>query len=69
HGYGHGQMPANRTRDSHRHEDRSRELSAQHGVFRAHPLPDLPHDHAWFAREAWVHEPGASAQRRSASSI
>ncbi len=22
-------------------------------------------DHAWFAREAWVHEPGASAQRRS----
>src|SRR3989442_7272078 len=35
-------MPANRTRDPHRHEDRSREFWAQPGVFRAHPLPDLP---------------------------
>src|SRR6266403_5565817 len=36
-------MPANRTRDPHRHQDRSREHSAQPGVFRAHPLPNLPH--------------------------
>src|SRR6266436_3478565 len=43
HGYGHGQMPANRTRDPHRHQDRSRELSAQPGVFRTHPLHDLPY--------------------------
>lgn len=43
HGYGHGQMPANRTGDPYRHQDRSRELSAEPGVFRAHPLPDLPH--------------------------
>jgi hypothetical protein len=43
HRYGHGQMPTIRTGDPHRHQDRSRELSAQHGVFRAHPLPDLPH--------------------------
>jgi hypothetical protein len=34
--------PANRTRDPHRHQDRSREFWAQPGVFRAHPLPDLP---------------------------
>jgi hypothetical protein len=32
HGYGHGQMPANRARDSNRHQDRSRELSAQAGI-------------------------------------
>src|ERR1700730_10290493 len=42
HGYGLGQMPANRTRDPHWHQDRSREFWAQPGVFQAHPLPDLP---------------------------
>jgi len=26
-------------------------------------------DHAWFAREAWVHEPGIRVRRRSASSM
>src|SRR3954469_13403153 len=35
-------MSADRTRDPHRHQDRSRELSAQPGFLRAHSLPDLP---------------------------
>jgi hypothetical protein len=26
-------------------------------------------DHAWFAREAWVHEPSARARRGRASSL
>jgi hypothetical protein len=39
----HDQVLGNRTRDPHRHRDQSRELSVQPGVFRAHPLPDLPH--------------------------
>ena len=26
-------------------------------------------DHAWFAREAWVHEPSAAAERRGAGSL
>ena len=26
-------------------------------------------DHAWFAREAWVHEPSAQARRGSAGSL
>src|SRR4051812_46370046 len=43
HGNGHGQMFANRTRDSHRYPDLSRELWAPRGVFLAHPLSDLPH--------------------------
>src|SRR5258706_14498495 len=61
HAYGHGQMPANRTRDSHQHQDRLRQLSAQPSVFRAHQLPICHIDHTWFAREAWVDEPSALA--------
>jgi hypothetical protein len=30
--------------------------------------PTCRTDHAWFAREAWVDEPSAPAQRRSAGS-
>jgi hypothetical protein len=58
--------PAKRTRDPHRHQDRSRELSAQPGVFRAHPLPDLPHG-SRLVRTGSVgrrdERPGAASQR------
>jgi len=62
HGYGHGQMPANRTRDPYRHQDRSREFWAQPSVFRAHPLPDLSRE----SRLVRTGSLGPRAERRGA---
>ena len=42
-------------------------FAAQPGVFRAHPLSDLPHRSRWFAREAWVNEPSARTRRVASS--
>lgn len=47
-----------------------RETFGRSAVFfgRTH-CPFCHTDHAWFAREAWVHEPGAGAQRGAAGSL
>lgn len=37
--------------------------------FRRTHCPICRIDHAWFAREAWVHEPGVLARHRSAGSL
>ena len=46
-----------------------RESFGRSPVFFGHtPCPICHADHAWFAREAWVHEPSAWARRRSEGS-
>jgi hypothetical protein len=47
-----------------------RETFGRSAVFFARTHCPICHtDHAWFAREAWVYEPSAGAQRGTAGSL
>src|ERR1700681_151170 len=47
-----------------------RESLGRSRVFLGHTRCPICHaNHAWFAREAWVHEPSARARRGSAGSL